>query len=109
MSVSHSNLFSLVFVLAETSLHSFALNLSLGRIWSKEKIRNLLVRRILKSPWVTSLKTTQKILNATFYKEFVLQCVKFVFQNNNMKFNNKFYNQIKDTSMGTIFALTYAT
>ena len=26
-----------------------------------------------------------------------------------MKFNNKFYNQIKVTGMGTIFAPTYAT
>ena len=26
-----------------------------------------------------------------------------------MKFNNEFYNQIKDTVMGTIFAPTYAT
>ena len=26
-----------------------------------------------------------------------------------MKFSNEFYNQIKDTGMGTIFAETYAT
>ena len=26
-----------------------------------------------------------------------------------MKFNNEFYNQIKGTAMGTIFAPTYAT
>ena len=41
--------------------------------------------------------------------EFVLECAKFILQNNNMKFNNEFYNQIKGTAMGTIFAPTYAT
>ena len=30
-------------------------------------------------------------------------------QNNNMKFNNEFYNQIKGTAMSTIFAPTCAT
>ena len=47
-------------------------------------------------------------LHARFNKEFVLECAKFILQNNNMKFNNKFYNQIKGTGMGTIFTLTYA-
>ena len=35
------------------------------------------------------------------------ECAKFILQNNNMKFNNEFYNQIKGTAMGTIFAPTY--
>ena len=48
-------------------------------------------------------------MHARFNKEFVLECAKFILQNNNMKFNNEFYNQIKGTAMGTIFAPTYAT
>ena len=47
--------------------------------------------------------------HARFNKEFILECAKFIVQNNNMKFNNEFYNQIKGTAMGTIFAPTYAT
>ena len=35
--------------------------------------------------------------------------IHFILQNNNMKFDNEFYNQIKGTAMGTIFAPTYAT
>ena len=42
-------------------------------------------------------------------KEYVLECAKFILQNDNMKFNNEFYNQIKGAAMGTIFAPTYAT
>ena len=42
-------------------------------------------------------------------KECVLECVKFILQNNNMKFNNEFYNQIKGTAKGIIFAPTYTT
>ena len=34
---------------------------------------------------------------------------KFILQNNNMKFNNELYNEIKGIAMGTIFAPTYAT
>ena len=40
-------------------------------------------------------------LHARFNKEFVLKCAKFILQNNNPKFNNEFYNQIKGTAMGT--------
>ena len=47
-------------------------------------------------------------LHARFNNEFVLECAKFSLQNN-MKFNNEFYNQIKGTTMGTIFAPTYVT
>ena len=46
-------------------------------------------------------------LHARFNKEFVLKCAKFILQNNNPKFNNEFYNQIKGTAMGTILATTY--
>ena len=59
--------------------------------------------------WVTGLKTTQKVLHARFNKEFVLECANFLLQNNNMKFDDEFYNQIKGTAMRTIFAPTYAT
>ena len=55
------------------------------------------------------LENHSEILHARFNKEFVLECAKFILQNNNMKFNNEFYNQIKGTSMGTIFTSTYAT
>ena len=39
--------------------------------------------------------------------EFVLESVKFILENNNLNFDNKCFNQIKDTRMGTIFATTY--
>ena len=48
-------------------------------------------------------------MHARFNKEFVLECAKFILQNNNIKFYNEFYNQIKGTAMTTIFAPTYAT
>ena len=54
------------------------------------------------------LENHPESLHARFNKEFVLECAKFILQNNNMKFNNEFYNQIKGTAMGTIFAPTYA-
>ena len=54
------------------------------------------------------LENHPESLHVRFNKEFVLECAKFILQNNNMKFNNKFYNQIKGTGMGTIFTLTYA-
>ena len=44
-----------------------------------------------------------------FNKEFVLECAKFILQNNNLKFNNEFYNQINGAVMGEIFAPTCAT
>ena len=42
-------------------------------------------------------------LHARFNKEFGLECGKFILENNNMKNNNEYYNQIKGTAMGTIF------
>ena len=48
-------------------------------------------------------------LHVRFNKNFVLECAKFILENNNMKFNNAFYNQIKGTAMGKIFVPTYAT
>ena len=46
---------------------------------------------------------------ARFNKRFVLECAKCISQNSKMKFNDKFYNQIKVTAMGKIFAPTYET
>ena len=58
--------------------------------------------------WIIALKATQKVCMQDL-TEFVLECAKFILQNNNMKFNNEFYNQVKGAAMCTIFALTYAT
>ena len=55
------------------------------------------------------LENHSESLHARFNKEFVLEFANFMLQNNNMKFNNEFYNQIKGTAMSTIFAPTYAT
>ena len=33
--------------------------------------------------------------------------LEFIFQNSNMKFDNEFFNEIKGTATGTIFAPTY--
>ena len=42
-----------------------------------------------------------------FSKELVFESVKFVLENTNLKFDNEYFNQIKGTAMGTIFAPTY--
>ena len=55
------------------------------------------------------LENHSESLHARFNKEFVSECAKFILQNNNMKFNNESYNQIKGTAIGAIFAPTYAT
>ena len=53
-------------------------------------------------------KHPEESLHARFNKEFLLECAKFILQNN-MKFNNEFYSQSKGTAMGTISTPTYAT
>ena len=55
------------------------------------------------------LENHPESFHSRFKKEFVLECAKFVLQNNNTKFYNEFYNQIKGTAMGTIFATIYVT
>ena len=50
------------------------------------------------------LENHPESLYSRFSKEFVLECPKFILQNNNMKFNSEFHNQSKGTAMGTIFA-----
>ena len=54
------------------------------------------------------LKKIQESLYLIFNKEFVLECAKLIWQNNNMKLKNEFYSQINGTAMGTMLALTYA-
>ena len=55
------------------------------------------------------LENHPESLYGRFYKEFFFRNAKIILQNNNMKFNNEFYNQTKGTAKGTIFAPTYAT
>ena len=47
-------------------------------------------------------------LHPRFPKEFVLESVKFILENNNLNFDNEYFNQIKGTATGIIFAPTYA-
>ena len=47
-------------------------------------------------------------LRRRFPKEFVLESVKFILENNNLNFDNEYFNQIKGTVMATIFGLIYA-
>ena len=47
-------------------------------------------------------------LHPRVFKEFVLESVKFILENNSINFDNEYFNQIKGTAMGTIFASTYA-
>ena len=48
-------------------------------------------------------------LHLTFPKGFVLESIKIILEINNCTFNHEFYRQISGTTMGTIFAPTYAT
>ena len=48
-------------------------------------------------------------LNSRFNKSFIIESTEFILQNNNMKFDDNYFKQIKGTAMGTIFAPTYAT
>ena len=47
-------------------------------------------------------------LHPRFSKEFVFESVEFILEDYNLKFDNNFFNQIKGTAMGIIFAPTYA-
>ena len=44
------------------------------------------------------LENHPESLHARFNKEMILECARLILQNNNMKFNNEFYNQIKGTT-----------
>ena len=48
-------------------------------------------------------------LHERFNKQFVLESARLIIENNNYKFNDKFFVQINGTEIGTIFAPTYAT
>ena len=55
------------------------------------------------------LENHPESLHARFNKVFVLEYAQFILQNNNMKFNNEYYNQVKGTAMASVFAPTYGT
>ena len=40
-------------------------------------------------------------LSPRFSKEFVLESIKFILENNNLNLDNEYFNQIKGTAMGT--------
>ena len=42
-------------------------------------------------------------------KEFILECIKLILENNRFCFNLTYYLQVKGTAIGTTFALIYAT
>ena len=44
-----------------------------------------------------------------FNKEFILEGIKLILENNIFKFNSKYYKQLKGCAMGTKFAPIYAT
>lgn len=46
-------------------------------------------------------------LNSRFSKDFVLEGIAFILNNNTFYFNRKYYRQKKDTAMGTKFAPVY--
>ena len=43
-----------------------------------------------------------------FSKEFVLESAKFILENNNLNFDNEYFNQLKGVAMGAILSSTYA-
>ena len=49
------------------------------------------------------------MIHKRFSKEFILEGIKVILENNNFMFDGSFYNQIRGTAMGTKFAPTYAT
>ena len=50
-----------------------------------------------------------EILKSRFSKEFILDGIKLILENNIFSFNDKHYKQVKGTAMGTKFAPVYAT
>ena len=44
-----------------------------------------------------------------FSKDFIIDSLRFILENNTFQFNNEFYRQTKGTAMGTKVAPTYAT
>ena len=56
--------------------------------------------------WVENHKTS---LHRPYSTEFILEAVELVLKENTFQFNNKHYQQIQGTAMGTKMAPTYAT
>ena len=56
--------------------------------------------------WIEKYPNT---LNSRFSKEFIIDGIKFILENNIFCFNDTFYRQEKGTAMGTKFAPVYAT
>ena len=50
-----------------------------------------------------------ELIHKRFTKEFIMEGIKTILENNNFMFDGCFYNQIRGTAMGTKFAPTYAT
>ena len=50
-----------------------------------------------------------ELIYERFSKEFILESIKIILENNNFYFNDKMYTQVRGTAMGTKFAPTYAT
>jgi len=55
--------------------------------------------------WLTKYPT---LINQRFSKLFIKEGLKVILENNNFLFNDRFYNQTKETAMGTKVAPTYA-
>ena len=49
------------------------------------------------------------LIHRRFTKQFILERIKTILENNNFLFDDQFYNQIRGTAMGAKFAPTYAT
>ena len=50
-----------------------------------------------------------ELIHERFSKEFILESIIIILQNNNFYFNDKMHTQVRGTAMGTKFAPTYAT
>ena len=55
--------------------------------------------------WLTKYPT---LINQRFSKLFIEEGLKIILEYNNVRFNDRFYNQIKETAMGTKVVPTYA-
>ena len=56
--------------------------------------------------WLTKYP---QLIHERFSKEFILESIKIILENNNFYFNDKMYTQVRGTAMGTKFAPTFAT
>ena len=50
-----------------------------------------------------------ELIHKRFSKEFILESIKTILENNNFFFNETMYTQVRGTAMGTKFAPTYST